>query len=82
MSGAVKKIRDIFQDQQKLTLSAIHEALPELKASQISMAMCYFMKQRYVTREAIPNTNTKGRKTVWLYTYHQTRLTPTPAPTA
>jgi len=48
--------------------------LPELKASQISMALCYFMRQRYMTREQIKNEQSRGRKNVWLYHYHAEKL--------
>lgn len=78
MSNAVSKIRAIFSDHEgQMTLSDIRLALPELKASQISMALCYFMRQRYVTREEITNLQSSGRKKVWLYTFHKVRLPPT-----
>jgi hypothetical protein len=38
------------------------------------MGLCYFMRQRYMTREPIKNEQSRGRKTVWLYTYHLTKL--------
>jgi hypothetical protein len=75
MANAVSKIRDIFSSYDgKMTLTDIRQALPELKSSQISMALCYFMRQRYMTREAIANDQTMGRKKVWVYTYHPVRL--------
>lgn len=75
MSNAVRKVRDVFRAAQcPLTLVEINEAMPELKPNQISMALCYFLKQRYVTREPVKNENTRGRKMVWLYTYHQLKL--------
>lgn len=75
MANAVSKIRDIFSSYDgKMTLTDIRQALPELKSSQISMALCYFMRQRYMTREAISNEQTSGRKKVWVYTYHPVRL--------
>ena len=56
MANAATKVRDIFQlTQRPMTLTEIRQAQPDLKASQISMALCYFMKQRYMTREQIKN---------------------------
>lgn len=81
MANAARKVREIFLAESKpLTLRDIRSAVPELKASQISMSLCYFMRQRYMTREQIPNERNKGRKNVWLYTFHPVRL-PAPAVT-
>jgi len=75
MANAAIKIRDIFKSADApLTLTDIRHALPELKSSQISMALCYFMRQRYMTREPVKNEQSRGRKTVWLYTYHVKKL--------
>lgn len=40
-----------------------------LNASEVSMALCYLKKYRFVTREMIDNPTGKGRPQVWLYTY-------------
>lgn len=75
MANAVSKIRDIFSSYDgTMTLTDIRQALPELKSSQISMALCYFMRQRYMTREEIANDKTSGRKKVFVYKYHPVRL--------
>jgi hypothetical protein len=75
MANAATKVRDIFQlTQRPMTLTEIRQAQPDLKASQISMALCYFMKQRYMTREQIQNDQSRGRKQVWKYTYSDTKL--------
>jgi hypothetical protein len=75
MANAVRKVREVFRAAQcPLTLVEIREAMPELKQSQISMALCYFKRQRYVTREPVKNENIKGRRTVWMYTFYETRL--------
>ena len=75
MANAVSKIRDIFGSYDgKMTLTDIRQALPELKSSQISMALCYFLRQRYMTREEVTNEKSSGRKKVWIYTYHPVRL--------
>lgn len=72
---STRKVREVFQAAQApLTLTDIKVAMPELKSSQISMALCYFMRQRYMTRKEIENEQSKGRKKVWLYTFHETRL--------
>lgn len=75
MSNAVRKVRDVFRAAQcPLTLVEINEAMPELKPNQISMALCYFLKQRYVTRKQVKNENTKGRRNIWMYTYSEVKL--------
>jgi hypothetical protein len=75
MANAATKVRDIFQlTQRPMTLTEIRQAQPDLKASQISMALCYFMKQRYMTREQVQNDQSRGRKQVWKYTYSETKL--------
>jgi hypothetical protein len=82
MSGtqAVTKIRLLFREVgTPMRLANIKAKLPELETSSISMSLCYFIKQRYATRELVPNICEKQRKNVWLYTYYDKRL---PAPTA
>jgi hypothetical protein len=75
MANAASKVRDIFKSADgSLTLTDIRHALPELKSSQISMALCYLMRQRYMTREQIKNEQSRGRKEVWLYKYHTQKL--------
>lgn len=75
MSNAATKVREVFKAAEgPLTLTDIRCAMPDLKSSQISMALCYFMRQRYMTRQQIPNDQSVGRKKVWLYTFHETRL--------
>lgn len=75
MANAVVRIREVFKAKQKpLTLADIAIELPDLKANQISMAMCYFRKQRYASREQIKSEKAKGRKQVWLYTLHNAKL--------
>jgi hypothetical protein len=71
MANAATKVRDLFQlTQRPMTLTEIRKAQPDLKASQISMALCYFMKQRYMTREQIKNEMSRGRKNVYVYTFY------------
>ena len=72
---AASKVRATFKLQQKaLTLSQIKEQHPDLKPSEISMALCYLMRQKYLTRQQTVSNKVKGRKVVWVYTYHETRL--------
>jgi hypothetical protein len=75
MPNATAHVKEVFKAAQcALTLSDIKEALPELKASEISMALCYFRKGKYLSRESIENQNKLGRKKVWLYHFHPTKL--------
>lgn len=75
MANASVKVRKVFQDfSPVLTLSQIREHLPELKASEVSMALCYLMRMRYLSRNPLENNQPKQRKSVWQYTYHSERL--------
>jgi hypothetical protein len=75
MSKAVTKIQALFKSNpNSFTLKAIKELQPDLKASEISMALCYLKKQRYVSRQAVTSNTVKGRKQVWSYTYHAEKL--------
>lgn len=74
-SNSVTLIRNFMRTQpQAMTLRDIKNALPTLKSSEISMTLCYFLKQRYVVRENVENTIPKERKTVWAYTYNEQRF--------
>ena len=75
MPNATVQVKEVFKAAQcALTLSDIKTALPDLKASEISMALCYFRRGQYLSREQIENQNKLGRKKVWLYHFHPTRL--------
>ena len=74
-SNAVKKIKDLFLTvTQPLTSNKIQENFPELKMNQISMALSYLVKQKYLTRELINSTNKFGRKSIYNYTYNKEEL--------
>lgn len=74
-SLASTKVLALFKQEKKpLTLAEINQHHPELKANQISMALSYLMKSRYLSREQKPNQNAKGRKNVFVYTHHEVRL--------
>ena len=77
-ANAVRKIRELFHVKQKpLTLREVRAELPDLQASEISMALVYFVKQGFAKREMVENKIPKARKNVWQYTYHQIRQRPT-----
>ena len=74
MANAAKKIRNTFINRQvSLTLKNLRFENAELKPNEISMALCYFMKNRHLSRTLI-ESQSKGRKQVWLYTYHDQKL--------
>ena len=74
MANAAVKIRALLREHQgEITLAQIAEKTT-LKSNEISMVMCYLLKQRYVTRVRIRSDEIRGRKEVWLYTYYQKRL--------
>jgi len=73
MANAAYKVREAFKKENKpLTAFQIKE-VTNLKANEVSMALCYLKKQRYVTRELIPHVG-MGRKNVFLYTYSLEKL--------
>lgn len=45
-----------------------------LKASEVSMALCYLKNYRFVTRELVDNPVGKGRAQVWLYSYFPSKV--------
>ena len=74
MARAVSTIRALLKDYVgEITLSEIG-ARCDLKPNEISMVMCYLLKQRYVTRVRIKSDEIRGRKEVWSYTYHRIRM--------
>jgi hypothetical protein len=78
MPNAAVKVRQAFETAKKpLTLSEIKTYTNDLERNEISMALCYLRRQRYVSRSLIENPNTginTGRNSIWLYEYHQTKL--------
>lgn len=73
--GSAKKVRALFiSEKRPLTLAEINKAYPELQATQISMALCYLMRNRYLSREQMPSDKVRGRKNIFVYTYHESRL--------
>lgn len=75
MSKAALSVKQVLHENQgQITLAEIANKLPTLKQNEVSMALCYLMRMRYLTRTLVPNPTPKGRKNVWSYTYHSTRL--------
>ena len=78
MANAAKKVKSLLQaNPVGLTLAEIKNQIPDLKANEISMALCYLMRMRWLTREPVRNAKTMGRKNVYTYTFHSERLTKT-----
>lgn len=75
-SNAASKVRQSFiNSPNPLTLVDIKKLHPDLLPSEISMALCYLRRQKYVSREQVKqDESAKGRKQVWQYTYHPQRL--------
>lgn len=73
MAKSVQKLRILFEQQNKpMTVTEIKE-LTGLKASEISMGLCYLKRQNYLYRTIVPN-KTHGRKNVYLNHYSRTKL--------
>jgi len=74
MANAATKVRNVFIDRaEPLTLAKIKGAT-DLKASEISMALNYLMKYRWLTREFVENKDNTNRFFVWEYTFHPERI--------
>ena len=75
MPNASTTVRTMFEAQDKpLTMTDILPLVPSLKKNEVSMALCYLIKMRYLSREKVERTGTKGRKEVWQYSFHRERL--------
>ena len=75
MAGALVTVRNMFTESNRpFTAGEICRTHLALKPNEISVALSYLLKQRYVTRELIPSTHRMGRKKVWSYTYHPDRV--------
>ena len=67
--GSCKKIRKLFEaSNDAITIADIRKTYPELKPNEISMALCYLLKQEYLNRQLIENSVKGGRKNVYSYT--------------
>lgn len=74
MSKAATKVKQVLQEHiGQITLAEIQQKLLELKANELSMALCHYRKQGYLTRELVNSDKKLGRKQVWTYTYHLTK---------
>ena len=75
MANASTKVRAAFQNLNPiLTLAQIKDFAPDLRNSEISMALCYLMRQRYLTREQVDNPSRLGRRKIWQYKYFAKKL--------
>ena len=74
MANAANKVRAEFVKHSTLTLTQIKAYVPDLEKNEISMALCYLMRQKYLSRKPINNTLEKQRKEVWEYTYHANKI--------
>jgi hypothetical protein len=75
ISNAVTKIKAAFSSsEQQLTITQLKLIYPELKASQISMSLCYLMRARWLTRDQVESNLKRGHKMIYRYTYHKDRL--------
>ena len=71
--NAVKRVRQAFEKAGiPQTLKKI-QIETGLEAPEVSMALCYLLKSRFVTRQEIPNPEGKGRASVWMYSYFKNK---------
>jgi hypothetical protein len=68
--NAVKKVEAfLITNPIKKTLAEIRDGSEQLRSQDVSMALNYLLKKERVTRELVKNTNPKGRKSIFLYSY-------------
>lgn len=67
--NAVSRVRKAFEKALAPQTLLNIQTETGLNASEVSMALCYLKKYRFVTREMIDNPTGKGRPQVWIYTY-------------
>lgn len=72
--NAVSKVRKAFDKAGTPQTLLQIQTESGLKASEVSMALCYLKNYRFVTRELIDNPAGKGRSQVWLYTYFPKKI--------
>ena len=65
-SGSIGKVR-MAMTSELTTIQNITQKHPELTPEQVSMALCYLLKRRYVEREQIDRPTGFGRRKVWAY---------------
>ena len=71
----VYKVKQSFMNMGlPMTITDLRKLHPDLKASQLSMILCYLMRARWVTRTQVPTTFKRGHQLIYSYTYHQERL--------
>lgn len=74
-SQSVTQVKKVFMDRKEpLTLSDLGKECLGIYPNQLSSALCYLMRARWVTREKRENPDNRGHKTIWVYTYHPERL--------
>jgi predicted transcriptional regulator len=75
MANAVKKVKAEFLKNGTLTHTKLRELIPDLKKNEISMALNYLRRQKYVSRVLVANTlQHRARPQVWEYTYHAEKI--------
>ena len=73
MPNAATKLREAFTKENKPLTAFQLQTIADLKPNEVSMALCYLKKQRYVSRELIPHKG-MGRKNIFIYTYSKEKL--------
>lgn len=75
MAKAAREVKRVFNEQNHpLTLTEIRKHTPDLKASEISMALSHYSKARHLTFTLIDNPTQRGRKQVKQYTWHNEKV--------
>ena len=75
VSQAVTKVRNaLMSSEVPLTITDLRGQFVDLKASQLSMSLCYLIRAGWVTRSKVPSNLKRGHKEIWSYTYLTERL--------
>jgi len=74
MPNASSTLLTVFKENNvPLTMHEIMPMVPTLRKNEISMALCYLLKQGYLSRQRIDRLGTRGRKEIWQYQFHADR---------
>jgi hypothetical protein len=75
-SGSIGKVRSAITTELT-TIQNITQKHPGLSPEQVSMALCYLLKRKYVEREQVDRQTGFGRKKVWAYRLQSKVIPPT-----
>jgi predicted transcriptional regulator len=74
MANAAATLITVFRENEGVfTMQDLMPLAASLRKNEISMALCYLLKQGYLSRQKVDRQGSRGRKEVWAYTFHADR---------